>query len=206
MLNKVLIFSAGVLTGALGGFFVTKAMDIKRFNKDLNEIREHYKSKQPKEETPREEAKEEEPKKNIFQTSSIDMDRYKKALAKKGYEIKEVEPDISQPTMPTVKGVPITVNSKDFYLGEEAGIYESEELIYYEDDEVLATPGDEIVAIGDDVDVKLGQGNIDKYGEFDTDMLYVRLPKLENEDKGTQYMITVLHDSYENVTGISPFE
>lgn len=207
-MHKALIFAAGALVGALGGIFTTKALMVKKFNQDLEEVRKYYRSRNKLKIDIPEEEKEEEPKKNVFQTSSIDLERYKNHVQKynkqtvDAFDEKPMSVDLGEPTKPDISEGPICIPPKDFLAGEESGEYESEELIFYEDDEVLADPNDEVVAIGPDIDDLVGVGNIDRIGEFEPDMVYIRKPKLPNESKGTQYSISVVHSSYEQTTGI----
>ena len=202
MLNKVIIFAAGALTGALGGIIGTRTILTKRFNKDLNEVREYYKNKKPVDipEKPVEEEKKEEQKTPpIFQKSSIDLDRYKQYVTNKYSDTAPADPEIDKEPDPV--DIPACISPKEYYAGEESGEYECRELIFYEDDEVLADTNDEVVATGAQIDDLIGEGNIDRYGEFEVDMLYIRMPKTGN-GMGTQYSISCVHGTYESVTGI----
>lgn len=202
MLNKVIIFAAGALTGALGGIIGTRTILTKRFNKDLNEVREYYKNKKPVDipEKPAEEEKKEEKKDPpIFQKASIDLDRYKKYISSKYPDEAPADHEVDKDPEPV--NVPTCIPPMEYYAGQESGEYECRELIFYEDDEVLADTNDEVVATGPQIDDLIGEGNIDRYGEFEVDMLYIRMPKTGN-GMGTQYSISCVHGTYESVTGI----
>jgi len=67
-----------------------------------------------------------------------------------------------------------------------------EELVYYDEDEVLANHGDGVVPIDDTI----GQDNLDYFDEIGEETIYIR-----NENAKTDYEVTRIFGSYENIAG-----
>ncbi|MBO7453461.1 MAG: hypothetical protein J6U54_24270 [Clostridiales bacterium] len=166
-LKGVLIFSAGLCVGAIGGALITKHVMRERTEAEIESVKDAFKQLAEEERLTLTSAKEAE-EKNAQINSLIDNYRGEKEMnettTKTGIDISgkaHLEPKINEP---------YCIDPDEF--GEK---FEDMDYLTYYSDGTLAY--DDTLEIVEHPDELIGKENLYHFGEFEEDMLYVRNPK-----------------------------
>lgn len=154
-LSKVIIFAAGVATGAVVTRKLLKAKYEKTLEEEINSLRERFVNRED----------------HFLKTSDEETAESEKEDIKEYVETINESEYTAEGT--DFKAKPYVIAPEDF--GEYGEDYELHTLTYYADD-ILADDHDEIV---EDVDVKVGLDSLSRFGEYtyDPDTVYVRNDK-----------------------------
>lgn len=186
MLKQIAIFVAGAGIGSLVTWNLVKSKYEQMAQEEINAMREHYREKEDK-------ALEEAKTKSAINRNKPDIREYEKTVSKYNYnacsktEAEEKE-EPEQPDVDSDNPIPYTINPDEY----EYGLYTKVMLMYYAD-EVLATDDtDEIL----DPDECIGADALNKFGEWEEDVVYVR-----NDKQKIDYEVCRSLSNYADIVG-----
>lgn len=177
-IKYVLTFVLGAGVGGAVGYFATKKYFENYLNEEIDSVKDYYKSKAEKQEN--------EPKtdKNDQKTDENEPN-YKEMIEKLNYsgfsEKKKETP--SEDTVPDNRPFVISV---DDYIGDQK--YQKLGMTYFEKDGVFCDEDEQVVPDGMDL---IGEHNLDKFGEYEEDTLFVR-----NVEQGCDYEVVLDDGAY----------
>ncbi len=197
-MNKILIFTAGVAVGGIGGYFVAKRVMRKKTEDEIQSVKDAFKQiaeeeKQQMLQTNAAEAK--VAMENYGGTadsvavdiSNIDMQKAEESpiiRKEEGKTAAEMDATANKPHLEPKTGEPYCITPDEY--GE--GSYEIDNLTYYADGVLAYDDTGEIVRHPDEV---VGRENLYHFGEFEPEMLYVRDPV-----KSVDYAIQLCEEKY----------
>ena len=190
MLKNVIIFGVGAAIGSFAAYFYAKKKYQKIADEEINSMKEYYEIK--KEKKPIVEVKSFQ-KEDVIKTNSLselqelysskhnaDLDP---GYYSSPYPFSEREDD--HPTDGSLED-PYTITADQFV--NEKRNFEKETLLYFEGNGVLCEDTERII---EDIDSSIGRDNLDKFGEFEEDVMYIR-----NERLGIDYEVLLQHSTY----------
>lgn len=203
MNNRIIIFLFGTAIGGAGGYFVGKYLEQKKSDEQVRRAEEHYRK--------RYEARLNEDLKDKIELNPKAEEATDKEVkkAERTAKIPNVEPQYNEIIQKTDYSKYSQVDEEEEIVLKEGpyevqpGIFDDflgidrHELTYFAEDEVVM---DSKETVWNDAAEKIGLENldIDKFGKFEPDIMYII-----NEDFGEGYKITLDMGSYdEYMSGI----
>lgn len=187
MFKKVIIFCVGAAAGYTAAYFLTKNKFQKIADEEINSMKEYYKSKpvhieKQKKDLP----KNEEPIKtnNLSELQELYSSKHNDDLDP-GYYSSPYPFEQDHPS-DGIASDPYTITADQFV--NEKRNYEKTTLLYFEGNGVLCEDSERII---EDIDSSIGRENLDKFGEFEEDVAYIR-----NERLGIDYEVLLQHATY----------
>lgn len=179
-MNKFMIFLTGTAVGASISYFVLKDKFAKENAKEVEYVRDQYEKMLDEERKSHEDiSKDKETVDEIVKSNGYSPDDGAKTSDPADLENGERKPN-------THKGdEPFIIKPEDFGSGD----YEIESLVYYAKNEKLVYSTGSGVDIIDDL---FPSEFLNRFGEYEEDMLYVRDPK-----EGIDYDIEYVDEKYE---------
>lgn len=199
-MEKVLIFVFGAAVGGAAAYIYTKKKYQKIADEEIESMREYYGERNRKKEhaDPPEEdrdillfRKEKEPERVRTDYRTIAAE-YMEANHPEDVERTWLENpypamvNSDHPTEDVIADDPYTITADQFV--NEKRNYEKVTLLYFEGNGVLCDDTERMV---EDIDASIGAENLDKFGEFEEDVAYIR-----NERLGIDYEVLLQHSTY----------
>ena len=188
-IKNVLLFTAGLVTGSVVTWKMTKDKYEQWANDEIHMMREYYNQK---EEEYYEEDLDEEPIEAEVRTersTKPDLTEYTSKLNESGYtdysEISKKD-EKEEDNESDMEEKPYVISPEEFGDFDD---YETIELTYYKNGYV--TDDQDILMSNDEVEEAIGWNNITRMGEYEEDALHVR-----NEKRKTDYEILQVFDDY----------
>lgn len=181
-MKQILYFSLGAVSGGFLGYWLTKRHYESFIDDEIESVKEAF-----------EEDKEVEKTKKVYTAKVRTLDY---AMPEKEeeedidiLEQAEVdETDLIDETPSERAEYPYTIGPDTYY--EEHPIFDKETLTYYSTNDYLVTESDEVLDINDHI----GRENLEKFGEYEENTLFVRNDKL-----GMDFEVVYVDGEYEPV-------
>lgn len=188
MLKNLIIFGVGVAIGFGAAYYIEKKKFQKIADDEINSMAEYYKQKSNKEEK-----EEKEPSKSQFTAKTNDLKDLAKMYQPED-ENKDVDPGYYSNPYPFVddhptegpQETPYSITPEQFT--NEKRNFEKVTLFYFEGNDVLT---DDMERTTESIEASIGRENLDKFGEFEEDVAYIR-----NDRLGIDYEVIRQHATY----------
>lgn len=183
-MKHVLFFFAGAAVGGALGYYITKNHYEKLIDEEIESVKEAYSSEKVA---------------RPLDDRDISTKKYKNKLENLGYisreviedrdfDDKEVQEEEENPCPVEERSdEPYTI-SPDQFNNEMIGVFDKETLVYWAGNDTLMTEDQEQI---EDIDLTVGVNSLEKFGEYESDTVYVR-----NEKMGTDFEIILEEGNY----------
>lgn len=218
MRGKLLYFIGGVIVGSVGAYIALRERFKKDLQTEIDQVKEAYgRSQKAKEDDIRDEIIEkakavkntktkeaiankelykqyikEAKQYNLFSNPPKAKDIHNGIAEGEDLEIfsKEYEEQIESTPPPDGLMLPYVLETDDISTAAEKFVNENPyfdkvTLFYYDDGVLSSEEGEDII---EDIDAVIGEGSLERIGEFEEDVVYVR-----NERRGTDYEVIHQH-------------
>ena len=191
MFKKFVIFGLGAAIGYASGYFLLKKKFKKIADEEIESMREYYEEKLKngdekalKKEEPKKQKEEYLTTNNLSELQELYSSKHNTDVDP-GYYSSPYPFEEDSPTE-GIAEEPYTITAEQFV--NEKRNFEKTTLLYFEGNGVLCEDTERII---EDIDSSIGRQNLDKFGEFEEDVAYVR-----NERLGIDYEVLLQHETY----------